>query len=121
MIDFSHANSNKDYTRQALVCHDVAAQIAGGNRNIIGVMMESNLVAGAQKIVPGKPLVYGQSVTDACIDWPETHALLSRACSRGAGPPAAHGLSSSTSPHQATSLPISLIRATTLLPLPHPR
>jgi 3-deoxy-7-phosphoheptulonate synthase len=77
MIDFSHANSSKDYTRQALVCHDVAAQIAAGNRNIIGVMMESNLVAGAQKITPGKPLVYGQSVTDACIAWPETHALLS--------------------------------------------
>jgi 3-deoxy-7-phosphoheptulonate synthase len=76
MIDCSHANSNKDYTRQALVCHDVAAQIAAGNPNIIGVMIESNLVAGAQKLVPGKELVYGQSITDACIDWPETHGLL---------------------------------------------
>jgi 3-deoxy-7-phosphoheptulonate synthase len=76
MIDFSHANSNKDYTRQSLACHDVAAQIADGNRNIVGVMIESNLVAGAQKLIPGKPLVYGQSITDACIDWPETHALL---------------------------------------------
>jgi 3-deoxy-7-phosphoheptulonate synthase len=79
MIDFSHANSNKDYRRQALVCHDVATQIAAGNRNIIGVMMESNLVAGAQKLADGAPLdslVYGQSITDACIDWPETHALL---------------------------------------------
>jgi 3-deoxy-7-phosphoheptulonate synthase len=76
MIDFSHANSGKDYTRQALVCRDVAAQIAAGNRNIVGVMMESNLVAGAQKIIPGQPLVYGQSITDACIDWPETHSLL---------------------------------------------
>ena len=56
-----------------LVCRDVAAQIAAGNRNIIGVMIESNLVAGAQKLVPGKPLVYGQSITDACIDWTETH------------------------------------------------
>ena len=81
MIDFSHANSNKDFTRQALVCHDVATQIASGNQNIIGVMMESNLVAGAQKIVPGKPLVYGQSVTDACIDWPETHGLLAELAS----------------------------------------
>ena len=81
MIDFSHANSNKDFTRQALVCHDVAIQIASGNQNIIGVMMESNLVAGAQKIVPGKPLVYGQSVTDACIDWPETHGLLAELAS----------------------------------------
>jgi 3-deoxy-7-phosphoheptulonate synthase len=77
MIDFSHANSNKDYTRQLQVGRDVAAQIAAGNRNIVGVMIESNLVAGAQKLMPGKPLVYGQSITDACIDWPTTHILLS--------------------------------------------
>jgi 3-deoxy-7-phosphoheptulonate synthase len=76
MVDLSHANSNKNYKRQALVGHDVAAQIASGNRKIIGVMIESNLVAGAQKIVPGQPLVYGQSVTDGCIDWAETHELL---------------------------------------------
>jgi 3-deoxy-7-phosphoheptulonate synthase len=76
MIDFSHANSSKDYRRQAVVCHDVSDQIAGGNPNIIGVMIESNLVASAQKLVQGKPLVYGQSITDACIDWPETHTLL---------------------------------------------
>ena len=76
MIDFSHANSNKDYRRQALVCHDVAGQIAGGDRRIIGAMIESNLVAGAQKLVKGKPLVYGQSITDACVDWAETHTLL---------------------------------------------
>jgi 3-deoxy-7-phosphoheptulonate synthase len=79
MIDFSHANSGKDYRRQAVVCHDVAAQVAQGNRNIIGVMIESNLVAGAQKLVPGEPLsslVYGQSITDACIDWNETRTLL---------------------------------------------
>ncbi len=50
MIDCSHANSNKDYRRQTLVCHDVAAQIAAGDRRIIGVMIESNLVAGAQKL-----------------------------------------------------------------------
>jgi 3-deoxy-7-phosphoheptulonate synthase len=76
MIDFSHANSSKDHRRQALVCHDVAAQIAAGDKRIMGVMMESNLVAGAQKLVAGQPLVYGQSVTDACIDWEETHKLL---------------------------------------------
>jgi 3-deoxy-7-phosphoheptulonate synthase len=76
MIDFSHANSNKDFRRQAIVCHDVAGQIAAGNKNIIGVMIESNLVAGAQKLVPGQPLVYGQSITDGCIDWGETHSLL---------------------------------------------
>jgi 3-deoxy-7-phosphoheptulonate synthase len=76
MIDCSHANSNKDHTRQGLVCRNVAAQIAAGDRRIIGVMIESNLVAGAQTLVPGKPLVYGQSITDACIDWNETHGLL---------------------------------------------
>jgi len=76
MIDFSHANSGKDYRRQAVVCHDVAEQVAAGNRNIMGVMIESNLVAGAQKMTPGKPLVYGQSITDACIDWGETRRLL---------------------------------------------
>ena len=79
MIDFSHANSQKDYRRQAIVSKDVAAQVAAGNRNIIGVMIESNLVAGAQKLVPGQPLgtlVYGQSITDGCIDWKETRALL---------------------------------------------
>jgi 3-deoxy-7-phosphoheptulonate synthase len=76
MIDCSHANSNKDHTRQGLVCRNVAAQIAAGERRILGVMLESNLVAGAQTLVPGKPLVYGQSITDACIDWNETHGLL---------------------------------------------
>ncbi len=76
MIDCSHANSNKDYKRQALVCRDVAAQVAAGNHNIIGVMLESNLVAGAQRLVPGQPLVYGQSITDGCMDWAETYTLL---------------------------------------------
>ena len=76
MIDFSHANSSKDYRRQTVVCHDVAAQIAGGDRRIQGVMIESNLVAGAQPLVSGQPLVYGQSITDGCIDWAETHTML---------------------------------------------
>jgi 3-deoxy-7-phosphoheptulonate synthase len=76
MIDFSHANCSKDYRYQSIVCHDVAGQIAGGDKRILGVMIESNLVAGAQQLVPGQPLVYGQSITDACIDWAETHTLL---------------------------------------------
>ena len=76
MIDCSHANSGKDYKRQPIVCRDIAAQIAAGNRNIMGVMLESNLVEGAQKLEPGKPLIYGQSITDACIAWPQTHELL---------------------------------------------
>jgi 3-deoxy-7-phosphoheptulonate synthase len=76
MIDCSHANSSKDYTKQALVARDIAGQITAGDRRIIGVMIESNLVAGAQKPVEGKPLVYGQSMTDACIGWPETVDVL---------------------------------------------
>jgi 3-deoxy-7-phosphoheptulonate synthase len=75
MIDFSHANSSKDYRRQAEVCHNVAAQIAAGDERIMGAMIESNLVAGAQKLVPGQQLVYGQSITDPCISWPETYEL----------------------------------------------
>ena len=76
MIDCSHANSCKDYTRQPIVCSDVATQIAAGNPHIIGVMLESNLVAGAQRLTPGEPLVYGQSITDGCIDWSQTYPLL---------------------------------------------
>jgi 3-deoxy-7-phosphoheptulonate synthase len=76
MIDFSHANSGKDYRRQPIVCKDVAGQIAGGDKRIIGAMIESNLVAGSQQIIPGQPLTYGQSITDGCIDWAETHGLL---------------------------------------------
>ncbi|MGO8757040.1 MAG: 3-deoxy-7-phosphoheptulonate synthase [Terracidiphilus sp.] len=83
MVDCSHANSQKDYRRQSVVGHDVAAQVAQGNRNIIGAMIESNLVAGAQKLVPGQPLVYGQSITDACIDWPETRTLLAELAAAG--------------------------------------
>lgn len=76
MIDCSHANSNKDYTRQALVCRDVARQIAQGSQHIFGAMLESNLVAGAQTLVKGQPLVYGQSITDGCMGWEETRELL---------------------------------------------
>jgi 3-deoxy-7-phosphoheptulonate synthase len=76
MIDCSHANSHKDYKQQGAVCRDVAGQVRQGNRDIIGVMLESNLVSGAQKLESGKPLVYGQSITDACIGWDETHEVL---------------------------------------------
>jgi len=76
MIDCSHANSGKDYTKQPLVCRDVIGQIAAGDRRIVGVMLESNLVAGTQKLSVGKPLVYGQSITDACIGWDVTLELL---------------------------------------------
>jgi 3-deoxy-7-phosphoheptulonate synthase len=76
MVDCSHANSKKDHRRQPAVCRAVAEQIADGSRNIIGVMLESNLVAGAQKLTDRKNLVYGQSITDPCMGWDETLALL---------------------------------------------
>ncbi len=76
MIDFSHANSAKQYQRQALVCQDVAGQIAAGQDAVMGVMIESNLVAGRQDIVEGESLRYGQSITDACLGWEETTTIL---------------------------------------------
>lgn len=76
MVDFSHANSCKIPENQVGVCRDVAAQIAAGDRRIIGVMIESHLVAGRQDVVAGKALTYGQSITDACIDIDTTEKLL---------------------------------------------
>ncbi|NKM56776.1 3-deoxy-7-phosphoheptulonate synthase [Rhizobium anhuiense] len=76
LIDASHANSSKDPMNQPRVVKSVAAQIAAGNRHIKGMMIESNLVAGRQDLVPGKPLVYGQSITDGCIDWDMSVAVL---------------------------------------------
>ncbi|AHG45639.1 phospho-2-dehydro-3-deoxyheptonate aldolase [Rhizobium leguminosarum bv. trifolii CB782] len=69
LIDASHANSGKDPMNQPRVVKSVAAQVAAGNHHIKGMMIESNLVAGRQDLVPGKPLVYGQSITDGCIGW----------------------------------------------------
>ncbi|MCL2913616.1 3-deoxy-7-phosphoheptulonate synthase AroG [Shewanella corallii] len=76
MIDFSHANSSKQYQRQMLVAEDVGSQIASGEQSIFGVMVESHLVEGRQDHQPGQPLTYGQSITDACIGWPDTEKLL---------------------------------------------
>ena len=76
MVDFSHANSSKDYKRQLNVANDIAGQISSGERRVIGVMAESNLVEGRQDLVPGKTLRYGQSVTDACLGWDDTTRLL---------------------------------------------
>ena len=72
MVDFSHANSRKDYTRQMEVARDVAAQLQNGEQNIMGIMVESHLVEGRQD----KPETYGQSITDACIGWDTTEELL---------------------------------------------
>lgn len=76
LIDCSHGNSQKDYERQPGVCAEVCTQVASGSDNICGIMMESHLVAGRQDIKPGIPLTYGQSVTDACIDWDTTVPML---------------------------------------------
>ena len=78
MIDCSHANSHKDHLRQPLVANAVAEQVASGDMRIIGAMLESHLLEGNQEIVQGKELVYGQSVTDACISWEKTENALAR-------------------------------------------
>ncbi len=78
MIDASHANSSKKPENQPRVVDDVAMQLEAGERRIVGVMVESHLVAGRQDLSPGKPLVYGQSITDACIDWPTSVGVLER-------------------------------------------
>lgn len=72
MVDCSHGNSKKDHTRQQMVLKSLCDQMLSGSDAIFGVMLESNLLAGNQKLIPGKPLVHGQSITDACIDWDET-------------------------------------------------
>ncbi len=76
MIDFSHANSHKQHERQKIVATDVAQQIADGNRSLIGVMIESHLIAGNQSLQPGRTLTYGQSITDACLSWEDSVPVL---------------------------------------------
>jgi 3-deoxy-7-phosphoheptulonate synthase len=76
MIDFSHANSSKQYQKQAEVGADVAAQLAAGERRIVGAMIEGHINAGRQDLLPGKALDYGVSITDACLGWGETEKLL---------------------------------------------
>jgi 3-deoxy-7-phosphoheptulonate synthase len=76
MIDFSHANSLKQFQRQLIVGEDVGGQIANGDYRIMGVMIESNLKGGSQKVTAGQPLVYGQSITDGCLAWDDTVFLL---------------------------------------------
>ena len=76
MIDCSHANSSKQHRRQIEVAQDVAAQLAAGERRVMGVMIESHLEEGRQDIVPGQPLRRGVSVTDACISFAQTVPVL---------------------------------------------
>ena len=78
MVDFSHANSAKKYKRQMDVGADIAGQIIAGSEALFGVMIESHLIEGQQSVVEGEELVYGQSITDACIGWDDTERLLSQ-------------------------------------------
>ena len=76
MIDASHANSRKIPARQVDVARDIARQVGRGSRSIFGIMVESNLVEGRQDVVDGQALTYGQSITDACINWDDTESVL---------------------------------------------
>jgi 3-deoxy-7-phosphoheptulonate synthase len=80
MVDCSHANSSKQHQKQLDVARDIAAQMAGGSRQVFGVMVESHLTQGAQKFSPGKDsvsaLAYGQSITDACLGWEDSKRTL---------------------------------------------
>jgi 3-deoxy-7-phosphoheptulonate synthase len=78
MIDTSHANSGKKPENQPLVAADIARQVASGEETIMGVMIESNIVAGRQDVRPGVPLTYGQSITDGCIDWSTSAVVLEK-------------------------------------------
>ena len=76
MVDASHANSQKNPQNQVRVCETIGAQLAAGDDRIVGVMVESHLVAGRQDLKPGKPLTYGQSVTDGCVGWEDSVRML---------------------------------------------
>jgi len=76
VVDVSHDNSAKDHDRQPAVASDIAAQVAAGNRALVGVMVESFLLAGRQDLLPDQELTYGQSITDACMSWDATAGVL---------------------------------------------
>ena len=76
MVDASHANSEKNPERQLPVCENIAEQLAAGDERIFGVMVESNLVGGRQDLVEGQTLIYGQSITDGCINWETSQKVL---------------------------------------------
>lgn len=82
MVDSSHGNSSKDYRRQGIVCRDVVEQFVAGQDAILGLLIESNLAEGSQRWTPGCSLEHGVSITDACIGWDETAALLEHLATR---------------------------------------
>ena len=81
MIDFSHANSLKQFKRQLEVANDISAQVSAGDHRIFGVMIESHLIEGNQNLVDTESLTFGQSITDACIGWEDTECMLSQLAS----------------------------------------
>jgi 3-deoxy-7-phosphoheptulonate synthase len=78
LIDVSHANSQKEPMRQIVIVEDIAHRVAQRDRRIIGVMVESHLKSGRQHLMPGKQLVYGQSITDPCIGWHQSVMVLEK-------------------------------------------
>ena len=78
MVDMSHGNSCKDYKRQSIVAEEICQQLEAGTFDIMGVMIESNLVEGNQKLEKGRTLTYGQSITDSCVNWDKTLEILDR-------------------------------------------
>jgi 3-deoxy-7-phosphoheptulonate synthase len=76
MVDMSHGNSSKQHKKQIDVCKNICNQLSSGERRITGVMIESNLIEGNQSITNKKDLVYGQSITDACLSWQDTEGCL---------------------------------------------
>ncbi len=77
VVDFSHGNCQKQHRRQLEVCADICQQIRAGSTAIAGIMAESFLQEGTQKVVPGQPLTWGQSITDPCLSWEDSERLLS--------------------------------------------
>ena len=78
VVDFSHGNSQKQHRQQLNVCDDICEQISNGQQAIVGIMAESFIKEGTQPLIAGKPLVYGQSITDACLHWEDTLTLLDK-------------------------------------------
>lgn len=76
MIDFSHANSSKQHKKQIDVSHNVSEQLSQGSNKVFGIMIESHLVEGNQKVVEGQALTYGQSITDACMNWDDSAMVI---------------------------------------------
>ena len=76
MVDFSHANSQKQHRNQMQVGADICSQLRDGDDRIFGVMIESHLKEGRQDAAPGQELVYGQSITDACLGWDDSEQLI---------------------------------------------